>query len=113
MRFLLAAALAALAVVSWGVSYRAAGVQFREPLDVGCFEHAPAGWHEATDAEATLEDLPPRLHCSMTHSRTGEVATWDSGAASLPAFVVSVLAGLAFLVALGSGLVHRARHRSR
>jgi hypothetical protein len=91
MRIAVAVVLAVLALVLWGASYLAAGNEFKEPLGYGCFDHAPAGWYEAVDVDATLDDVPPRLHCTLTNTQTGEVVTWDSGLASLPVFVPALL----------------------
>jgi hypothetical protein len=55
------------------------GAQFREPPDMACYERLPAGRDESTDAAWRMDDLPPRLHCTLTNGHTGEVVTWDSG----------------------------------
>lgn len=100
MRILGAVGLAVLALFFWGASYAMTGAQPRETPDMECFERMPRGWDESADADWRMDHLPPRLHCTMTDGRTGEVVTWNSGNASLPAFVATGLALAASVVLL-------------
>jgi hypothetical protein len=91
--------LGLLTVFLLAASYASLGAEFKEPTVGVCYEKAPARWHEAIHAEARVTPLPPRIRCDMVNTRTGESATWDSGSASLPAFVLAVLAGLGAVTA--------------
>jgi hypothetical protein len=91
--------LGLLAAFLYAASYASLGAEFKEPVVGVCLEKAPAHWHEAFHAEAHVTSLPPRIRCDMVSTRTGESTTWDSGSASLPAFVLAVLAGLGAVVA--------------
>jgi hypothetical protein len=91
--------LGLLAAFLLAASYAALGVEFREPMVAVCIDKAPARWHEAIHAEARVTSLPPRIRCDLVNTLTGERATWDSGSASLPAFVLAVLTGLGAVAA--------------
>jgi hypothetical protein len=91
--------LGLLAAFLFAASWASLGAEFKEPMVGVCYDKAPARWHEAIHAEARVTSLPPRIRCDMVNTRTGETATWDSGSASLPAFVLAVLAGLGAVTA--------------